>query len=51
MATAAAGGAVLEQLTETEFRSYLRDVVPNVIGGSEGELESVLESSSGVIKR
>ena len=43
--------AAAEVLDEQDFRSYLRDVVPHIIGGSEGVLENVLEESSEVIKR
>jgi dynein heavy chain 1 len=46
---APAGAVVLDQLSEPEFNSYLRDVVPNVIGGSEGELAEVLDQNAAVI--
>ena len=51
MATTGAAIAEAEALDEQDFRSYLRDVVPLLIGGSEGVLDNVLEDNSALLKR
>eukprot|EP00039_Didymoeca_costata_P024694 m.349769 g.349769 ORF g.349769 m.349769 type:complete len:60 (+) comp43864_c0_seq1:89-268(+) len=42
MAEATAGASSNETLSESDFVTYLRDIVPLMIGGSEGELDDVL---------